>query len=185
LGSQVHQQCMQGIWWTDGHAKVREMALKKSLRCGTWEQSPPPGAGPHQAEHTHRHQTVVFRSEETCPEGGSKCALPSEKPRGPPPENGFPLNNVRVRGQADPYTQRKRDGAPLRNGTTVWSWELGYNPTPCKRGTFPGGNHGEHCGLDREDQPYLRVLDDKFQSGVPPTRPGIIAGSHVSDGPET
>jgi hypothetical protein len=29
-------------------------------------------------------------------------------------ENGFPLNIVRVRGQPDPYTQRKRDGAPLR-----------------------------------------------------------------------
>ena len=41
-----------------------------------------------------------------------------------PGQNGFPSNNmnVRVRGQADPYTQHKRDGAPLRNGTTVWSW---------------------------------------------------------------
>jgi hypothetical protein len=35
------------------------------------------GAGPHQAEHTHRHQTAVFRSGETRPEAGSKRALPS------------------------------------------------------------------------------------------------------------
>jgi len=63
----------------------------------------------HQAEHTHRHQTAVFRNGETCPEAGSKRALPS----GPPPENGFPLNNVRVRGQTDPYTQHKRDSVPL------------------------------------------------------------------------
>jgi hypothetical protein len=44
----------------------------------------------------------VFRSGETCPEAGSKRALPSDKPGALPPENGFPLNNVRVRGQADP-----------------------------------------------------------------------------------
>jgi hypothetical protein len=74
-------------------------------------QMAPPGAG-HQAEHTHRHQTAVFRSGETCPEAGSKRTLPSDKPGALPSENGFPLNNVRVRGQADPYTQRKRDCAP-------------------------------------------------------------------------
>jgi hypothetical protein len=85
----------------------------ETLSCGTWAQSPPPGAGPHQAEHTHRHQTAVFRSGETCPEAGSKRALPSDKPGALPPENGFPLNNVRVRGQTDPYTQQKRDGVPV------------------------------------------------------------------------
>jgi len=53
-----------------------------------------------------------------------------------PGQNGFPSNNknVRVRGQADPYTQHKRDGAPLRNGTTFWSWEFGY--------TRPSGSRG-------------------------------------------
>jgi hypothetical protein len=47
-------------------------------------------------------------------------ALPSDKPGALPPENGFPLKSVRVRGQTGPHTQHKRDGAPLRNGTTVW-----------------------------------------------------------------
>jgi len=34
-----------GSWWTDGHATVREMALKRSLWCGTWAQIPPRGWG--------------------------------------------------------------------------------------------------------------------------------------------
>ena len=42
------------------------------------------------------------------------------------------------------------------------------HPTIWKRGTGPGGNHGDHCGLDREGQPYQRALDDD-QPGVPPT----------------
>ena len=62
-------------------------------------------------------------------------ALPSDKPGDLPPENGFPLNNVRVRGQTvtqtDPNTQHNRDGAPLRNGTRLW---------PCHmRRKIPGG----------------------------------------------
>jgi hypothetical protein len=60
-----------------------------------------------QAEHTHRHQTVVFRSGETCPEAGSKSALPSDKPGALPIENGFPLNSVRVQGQSDPVWDPK------------------------------------------------------------------------------
>ena len=153
MGSQVHQQCMLSIWWTDGHATVREMPLKRSLKFGTWEQSPPPEAGPHQAEHTHRHQTDVFRSGETCPEAVSKRALPSDRPRALPPENGFPLKNVRVRGQANPYTQRKRDGAPLRtlrDGLIMGAW-LHPDPLLWKLGTGPGGNNGEHCGLNRKE----------------------------------
>jgi hypothetical protein len=52
------------------------------------------------------------------------------------------LNKVRVRGLADPYTR-----------------------------TGPGGNLGEHCGLDRGEasRAYVRSLDDRFQPGVPPT----------------
>jgi hypothetical protein len=69
--------------------------------------------GTSPAEHTHRHQTAVFRSGETCPEAGSKRALPSEKL--PPPQNRLPVNNVR--GPTGPYTQHKRDGVPLRNET--------------------------------------------------------------------
>jgi hypothetical protein len=42
-------------------------------RTRTWEQSQLPGAGPHQDEHTHRHQTAVFRSGETCLKVG--CCL--------------------------------------------------------------------------------------------------------------
>ena len=64
---------------------------------------------------TSGHQTAVFRSGETCPEAESKHALPSDKPGALPPENRFPFNNVRVRGQADPYTQHKRDGASPQN----------------------------------------------------------------------
>jgi hypothetical protein len=96
---------------------------------------------------------VTFISQEPCPEAGRKRALPSDKPGALSHENGFPLNNVRVRGQTDPYTQRKRDGAPLRirDDGLVGAW---LQLDPLERGTGPGGNHGEHCGLDREE-PYL------------------------------
>ena len=73
---------------------------------------------------------------------------------------------------ADPYTQHKLDGAPLRDGTTVWPWELGYtrpSRSVClllqyllqvykavregkNRGTAPVGNHGE-----REVHPHTRT----------------------------
>jgi hypothetical protein len=33
--------------------------------------------------------------------------------------SGVPLNNLRVRGHADPYTQHKRDGAHMRKVATV------------------------------------------------------------------
>ena len=39
--------------------------------------------------------------------------LPSDKPGALPPENGFPLNNVRALVQADSYTQHKHDAVPL------------------------------------------------------------------------
>jgi hypothetical protein len=129
----------------------------------------PVGAGPHQAEHTHRHQTAVFRSGETCPEADSKSALSSNKPGALPPENGFPLNNVRVRGQT-PYTQRKHDGAPLwtrDDGLVMGAWlqpgplEAGDRPGRKSRQTLrsrPGG--GKQC---------LRALVNRFQPGVLPT----------------
>ena len=60
-------------------------------------ESPPWfGAGPHQAEHNHRHQTAAFRSRETCPEAGSKRALTSDK-LGPSPKNRLPLWKWQVR----------------------------------------------------------------------------------------
>ena len=43
--------------------------------CDPREQSSSPGAGPHQALHTHRHLTALFRSGETRPEAGSKRVL--------------------------------------------------------------------------------------------------------------
>jgi hypothetical protein len=61
---------------------VGGLSLKNLSNMGTEST---PGEGPHQAEHTHRHQTAGFRSGETCPEAGSKRTLPSDKP-GP-----FPL----------------------------------------------------------------------------------------------
>ena len=69
---------------------------------------------PHQADHTHRHQPAVFRGGVSCPEAGSKRALPSNKSGALPPETGLPVNNVRVRGQTGPSTQHKRDGVPPR-----------------------------------------------------------------------
>jgi hypothetical protein len=47
---------------------------------------------------------LFSRGGETCPEAGSKRALPSDKSAALSPEHGFPLNNVRVRGHTDPYT---------------------------------------------------------------------------------
>ena len=53
-------------------------------------------------------------------------------------------------------------GAWLNPDTPLW-----------KRRTGPGGNHGDHCGLDREEasRTYARWtnLDNMFQPGVPPT----------------
>jgi len=95
-----------------------------------------------QAEHTPRHQTAVFRSGETRPEAESKRALFSDKPGALPPETGFPLNNVR--GQADPYTQHKRDGVPPWKETkavAMGAWSL---RTLWKRRIGPGGEHGGH-----------------------------------------
>ena len=47
--------------------QVRHLGTDSTPRGGT------------SAEHTHRHQTAVFRSGETCSEAGSKRALPSNK----------------------------------------------------------------------------------------------------------
>jgi len=93
---------------------------------------------------------VTFISQEPCPEAGRKRALPSDNPGALSHENGFPLNNVRVRGQTDPYTQRKRHGAPLRirDDGLVGAWlqldplEAGDRPGRKSRRTLrsrPGG----------------------------------------------
>jgi len=93
----------------------------------------PPGAGPHQALHTPRHLTAVSRRGETCPEAGSKRVIYSDKAGALPLATGFPLETVQVRGQTDPYTQRKCDGAPRRRVVKGWSWELGHTrPTGCR-----------------------------------------------------
>lgn len=96
-------------------------------------ESTPPGAGPHQALHTPRHLTAVFRRGETCPEAGSKRVIHSDKAGALPLATGFPLETVQVRGRADPYTQRKCDGAPRRRVGKGWPWELGHTrPTGCR-----------------------------------------------------
>jgi hypothetical protein len=98
--------------------------------------------------------------------GGFGRALPSDKPGALPPENGFPLNNVRLRGQTDPYTQQKRDGAPLRNETTVWSCLA--TPDPLEAGDRPGRKSRRTLrSRPGRGQPYLRALDNRFQPGVP------------------
>ena len=77
---------------------------------------------------------------QNTPEAGSKSAhaLPSDKPGALPPENGFPLNNVRVPGQTDPCTQCKRDAAPLRardDGLVMGAW---LQPDPLEAEDRPG-----------------------------------------------
>jgi hypothetical protein len=107
------------------------------------ESTPWFGAGPYQAEHTHRHQTAVFRSGETCPEAGSKRSLPSNKSGALPPETGLPLNNVSGPGQADPSTQHKRDGVPPRKESKAVDMGL-VTPELWKQRIGPGGNHEGH-----------------------------------------
>jgi hypothetical protein len=111
----------------------------------------------------------VFRSGETCPEAGSNRALPSDKPWALPPENVFSLNYVRVRGQADPYTQHKRNGVPL------WALDEGCGqgslatPDPLEAEDRPGRKSRRTLRYrPGGGQPYLRALDDRFQPGVPP-----------------
>ena len=116
-----------------GAGDVSEKEAQGRRHCGPRAQSPPQGAGPHQALHTPRHLTAMFRSGETCPEAGSKRALPSDKRGALPPATGFPLEIVRVRGQADPCTHRKCDGAPWRKVGTV-SGALGA-PLLCRQGS--------------------------------------------------
>ena len=129
------------IWRKDGHDKVREMLSEKEAQvrpganAARGNRVHPPGAGPHQALHTPRHLTAVFRRGETCPEAGSKRVIHSDKAGALPLATGFPLETVQVRGrtQADPYTQRKCDGAPRRRVGKGWSWELGHTrPTGCR-----------------------------------------------------
>ncbi len=72
------------------------------------ESTPWFGAGPCSAEHTHRHQTAVFRSRETCPEAGSKRALPSNKSGALPPETGLSVNNVRATGTLEAEDRPRR-----------------------------------------------------------------------------
>jgi hypothetical protein len=101
------------------------------------------GTLPAHAEHTHRHQTAVFRSGETCPEAGSKRSLPSNKSGALPPETGLPLNNVSGPGQADPSTQHKRDGVPPRKESKAVDMGL-VTPELWKQRIGPGGNHEGH-----------------------------------------
>jgi len=61
LGSQVHQQCMLCMWWTDGDASAGDGSEKESQGRHMGTRSPPL-AGPHPTEHTHRQQTDVFQS---------------------------------------------------------------------------------------------------------------------------
>ena len=120
-------------------------------------ESTPPGAGPHQALHTPRHLTAVFRRGETCPEAGSKRVIHSDKAGALPLATGFPLETVQVRGQADPYTQRKCDGAPRRRVGKGWSWELGH--TRCR---------GQARAESMADT-GLKFLHRQFAASTPPT----------------
>jgi hypothetical protein len=103
------------------------------------------GAGLHKTEHAHRHQTAVFRSGETCPEAGSKRALPSNNPGALPPENGFPLNNVREYEVKLTHTRNTSvtvyPCGPRTKAVALGAW---LHLNPWKRRLGPGGNHGEH-----------------------------------------
>ena len=139
------------------------MALKVGIRCGSWDQRPPPGARPHQAEHTHRHQTAVFRSGETCPEAGSKCDLPSDI-LGPSPQGPAP-SEQRESTRSDPSTQHKRDGVPPRNETTAVATGLLGHSGPSGSGDRPGRKSRRTLRRPREEH----ALDDRCQQGTPPT----------------
>jgi len=115
------------------------MALKRSLRCGTWAQSPPRGLGwevTSPAEHTHRHHTALFRSGQTCPEAGIKRALPSDI-LGPSPQGPAPCEQRESMRPAGPYTQHKRDGVPPRNETKAVAMDL-VTPDPLEVEDWPG-----------------------------------------------
>jgi len=89
-------------------------------------------------EHTHRHQTAVFRSGETCPEAGSKRALPSNKSGAFPPETGLPLNNVRVHRRSrhkQPYSEQPRFRRTLNRRTAT------------AYAGFPGGKAQRSCAF--------------------------------------
>ena len=102
----------------------------------------PRGLGRDLTEHTHRHQTAVFRSGETCPEAGSKRALPSDK-LGPSSKNRLPLWKWQVRwmtaaSQEPPPTttlgaprergcplQPQKNGRSCRTSSTLQHTEVG------------------------------------------------------------
>ena len=83
---------------------------------------------------------------------------------GPSHKNRLHVNNVRVRGQAGPYTQHKCDGVPPRNETTAVAMlvtsdplEVGDRPRRKSRRTL------RHPG-----RRPAHALDDRCQPGTPP-----------------
>jgi len=75
----------------------KEAQVRPGANAARGNRVHPPGAGPHQALHTPRHLTAVFRRGETCPEAGSKRVIHSDKAGALPLATGFPLETVRVR----------------------------------------------------------------------------------------
>jgi hypothetical protein len=94
------------------------------------------------------------------------------------PSTGFPLETVQVRGQADPYTQRKCDGAPRRRVVKDWSWELGHTrPTGCR-----GQARAESTADTEAEAREMASLPGRWMtpSQAPPPRSGGPAGKGCS-----
>jgi hypothetical protein len=84
----------------------------ETLSCGTWAQSTPPGRDLTSLSTLTDTRPPCFEVEKHALKlGASAHYQASDEPGALPHENGFPLHNVRARGQADPYMQRKCDGA--------------------------------------------------------------------------
>ena len=79
------------------------------------------GAGPHRPSTLTDIRPPCFKVEKHALRLGASAHTTFRQTWGPPPLNWFPLNNVRVRGQADPTrnTSTHASRCTLRNGTMV------------------------------------------------------------------
>ena len=91
----------------------------------------------HQAEHTHRHQTAVFRSGETRPEAGSKRVLPSDK-LGPFPQNRAP-------GEQRASPRRRSRTSNLTFGSSILARWTSKRCTTTAFAGFPGAQVQRSC----------------------------------------
>ena len=161
--------------------------------CDPREQSSSPGAGPHQALHTPRHLTAVFRVEKHALRlGASAHYLPTNV--GPSPRRpGSPWKSCVYVVRQTHHTSgvivvywysfsnhctRKCDGAPRRRVGKGWSWELGHTrPTGCR-----GQARAESTADTEADAREMASLPGRWMtpSQATPPRSGGPAGKGCS-----